>query len=228
MVGSHELDRDAMAGRVGVDRGRGPVRRREDGPIQIEVDVPPVRDQVRGRVGDHTRSRQAETDPDGGRIARQHLLWSRGEDRDAGWRRGTHRCDLGPEHGGHDERQYQGRRGQDGQRPAGVPGAPENADVPGPDRGPRQAETAKQEEGLDAFLLKRRADSIGENDTHPRQILCATRAGRGRPGPAAGRHRGTERPRTVTAGWSGRSTRIPPPRPPSWRQCGTSTARAPG
>src|SRR5207344_736512 len=141
VVDGHELGLEAMAVRVGVDGRRGPVRHRDKNPIQIEMDVPLVRDQMGGCPGHDARSDQAEPDPDGGRIAPQHLLGSRGEDHDARGRRGTHRRDLDPEHGGNDERQHQGRRGHHRQRPAGNPWAPKKARIPDPERGPGAPET---------------------------------------------------------------------------------------
>src|SRR5262249_46911086 len=156
----------------------------------------------------------------GGRISLQHLLGSRGEDRYLAAVEGRTGAILIPSTGGTTNASTRAAVAQERQGPAGVPGPPGNADVAGPDRGPRKPETAKQQEGLDAFLRERLADSIGENDIgHPRQIPFTTRAGRGRSGLAAGRHRRTERPRTVTTGWSGRSTPTASPRSPWRRQC---------
>lgn len=113
MVDSHELGLEPMAVRVGVDRGGGCVRHGDKHPIQIEMDVPLIRDEMCGGLGDDARSLYAQPDRDGGWVPPQHLLGFRGKDDDLRVRRRAHRSDLDPEHGGNDERQHQGRDGQE-------------------------------------------------------------------------------------------------------------------
>src|SRR5262245_38631545 len=78
MVDGHELGLEAMAGWVGVNGRPGRIRHRDKSPIQVEMDVPLARDQMGGCPGDDARSRQAEPDPDGGRIPLS-TCWGWGE-----------------------------------------------------------------------------------------------------------------------------------------------------